>query len=274
MRYTCLVTTLVILFNSLTAAAQEPDIATLTLEIEAIYAKEKPVAWGENLAGIITRLDNNPDITTNNKLLALTLDACGSPKGKGFDLALLDFLIKEQIPATLFINYRWLEANKELFKKLAANPLFEIANHGYMHKPASVNGRSVYGIDGTKDIAELVTEIELNARKITEITGKRPLFYRSGTAYYDEIAVRIANHLQHQVAGFSVLGDAGATYTAKQVKTALLTAKSGDIIIAHMNHPEAGTGAGIMAAIPRLKQQGFKFVRLSDQQTFHGESKR
>ena len=38
----------------------------------------------------------------------------------------------------------------------------------------------------------------------------------------------------------------------------------GDIIIAHMNHPEAGTGAGIIAAMPELKKRGFKFVKLSD----------
>jgi peptidoglycan/xylan/chitin deacetylase (PgdA/CDA1 family) len=38
----------------------------------------------------------------------------------------------------------------------------------------------------------------------------------------------------------------------------------GDIALMHMNHPEAGTGAGIMAAVPELKKRGFKFVRMSD----------
>jgi hypothetical protein len=31
-----------------------------------------------------------------------------------------------------------------------------------------------------------------------------------------------------------------------------------------MNHPEAGTGAGVMAAVPQLKKRGFKFVRMSE----------
>ena len=62
----------------------------------------------------------------------------------------------------------------------------------------------------------------------------------------------------------AVLGDAGASYSAAQVRTALLTSKPGDIIIAHMNHPEAGTGAGIIAAMPELKKRGFRFVKLSD----------
>jgi hypothetical protein len=43
-----------------------------------------------------------------------------------------------------------------------------------------------------------------------------------------------------------------------------LAAKPGNIIIAHMNHPEAGTGAGIKAAVPQLLRRGFRFVRLAD----------
>jgi hypothetical protein len=31
-----------------------------------------------------------------------------------------------------------------------------------------------------------------------------------------------------------------------------------------MNHPESGTGAGIIAAVPELKRRGFSFVRMSD----------
>jgi peptidoglycan/xylan/chitin deacetylase (PgdA/CDA1 family) len=197
-------------------------------------------------------------------VIAVTLDACGSANGKGVDSRLLDFLIREQIPATLFINARWIDANPELFRHLAANPLFEIANHGTWHKPASTNGRSIYGINGTKNVRELIEEIELNARKIEAVSGKRPQLYRSGTAYYDEIAIQIAHGLQHDVAGFSLLGDAGATWSATKVKAALLKAQPGDIALLHMNHPEAGTGAGIMAAVPELQRRGFRFVRMSD----------
>jgi peptidoglycan/xylan/chitin deacetylase (PgdA/CDA1 family) len=222
------------------------------------YSDIKPLQWGEEVTGVKRR------IRTNNKLIALTFDACGSSRGMAFDKKITDYLEKEQIPATLFINARWIEPNRQEFNRLAANPLFEIANHGFSHKPASVNGRSVYGISGTRDPGELADEIELNALKIKEITGRRPRFYRSGTAYYDEVAVRIASELGHQVAGFSLLGDAGATYGKEQVKAALLSAKPGDIVIMHFNHPESGTAAGLLEAIPELKKRGFRFVRLSE----------
>lgn len=239
-------------------AAEPPTLTELKQQINSHFAGKKVTQWGEKVSGVRSRLD------THDKVIALTLDACGSAKGRGVDAKLIDFLVQEQIPATLFINARWIDANPELFRKLAHNPLFEIANHGMWHKPASVGGRSVYGIAGTKNIGELVDEIGLNARKIEDISGKRTVLYRSGTAYYDDVAVEVSNALGHEVAGFSILGDAGATWSAAQVKAALLMATPGDIALLHMNHPESGTGAGIMAAVPELKSRGFRFVRMSD----------
>jgi peptidoglycan/xylan/chitin deacetylase (PgdA/CDA1 family) len=237
---------------------REGDYAALKAELVERFGSMKATEWGENVSGVKTRLD------TDDKVVALTMDACGSRSGMGVDRELINFLRREKIPATLFINARWIGPNLELFAELAADPLFEIANHGLGHKPASVNGRSVYGIEGTADVGELVDEIELAARRLHALTDKRPAFYRSGTAFYDEVAVQVSEALGQEVAGFSVLGDKGATYTAAEVENALLSAESGDIIIVHMNHPEAGTGAGVMAAVPQLRERGLRFVRLSE----------
>lgn len=256
---------LLALSNSL-AAASEPqppylrtfDYQGLKAALVKKYSDTLPKEWGENVSGVKSRLSGG------KKVIALTFDACGSAKGMKFDRTLIEYLTREQIAATLFINGRWIEPNRQEFDRLAANPLFEIANHGFSHKPASVSGRSVYGISGTKDAGELVDEIEENARKLEQLTGRRPKFYRSGTAFYDEVAVKIAGELGQQVAGFSLLGDAGATYSSQQVKTALLASKAGDIVIMHFNHPESGTAAGVIAAIPELKKRGYRFVKLSD----------
>jgi len=236
----------------------EKPLAVLQEQIDQEFNGRVPHEWGETVHGVHTRLK------TQDKVVALTLDACGSSKGKGYDAALIGFLERERIPATLFINARWIDANPVIFKRLAANPLFEIANHGLLHRPASVSGRSVYGIAGTRNAAELVNEIEGNARKISALTGVRPRYYRSGTAYYDEVAVQLSRRLRHEVIGFSILGDAGATYHREQVRAALLKAAPGDIAILHMNHPDGETAAGVIDALPELKRRGFRFVKLSD----------
>ncbi len=237
---------------------KKDDSDILKRKIVSEFSGRTPKEWGETVTGVKTEL------ATDDIVIALTFDACGGPRGSGVDTELINYLEKERIPATLFVNARWIDANRELFLKLASNPLFEIADHGMQHRPASVNGRSAYGIRGTRDVAELVDEIRLNSLKIHELTGKKPKYYRSGTAFYDEIAVAVAKRLGFEVVGFTVLGDAGATYNKEQVKNALLKAEPGAIVIMHMNHPEGQTAAGVMKAIPELRKQGFRFVKLSD----------
>lgn len=225
----------------------------------ALYAQTPPQQWGENVTGVTTKFHSD------KKEIALTFDACGgSARSSQYDEGLIEFLITNRIPATLFINARWIDTNPDIFMKLARNPLFEIANHGTAHKPLSVEGKSVYSIGGTASAQEVVSEIEGNNQKIQTLTGKRPTFFRAGTAYYDEQAVAIARSLKMEIGGFSVLADAGATFTAPKVALQLMSAKAGDIVIAHMNHPEGGTREGITQGVNALLREGYTFVRLSD----------
>ena len=222
------------------------------------YKGQTPHQWGEKIAGVKTH------INTNEKIIALTFDACGGKNGDGYDSKLINYLIKENVPATLFIGSRWIDANYSTFTALYNNPLFEIENHGSLHKPLSVDGKSAYGIKGTADVGQVVDEVQLNELKIEKITGRRPRYFRSGTDYYDEIAVKIANDLGQKIISYSVLGDAGATFNTAQVKKACLSTKPGSIIILHMNHPEKYTAEGIIEAVPQLKKMGYKFVKLED----------
>jgi peptidoglycan/xylan/chitin deacetylase (PgdA/CDA1 family) len=217
----------------------------------------RPTAWGEAVPGVVRQLP------TTDRVVALTLDACGGPTGSGYDAELIENLRRARVPATLFVNARWIEANPRRFRQLGADPLFEIANHGNEHRPLSVTGRSVYGIDGTSSVAQVIDEIAINQRLIKQFTGTAPAFFRSGTAYCDDVAVRVVNDLGLQVVNFDVLGDAGATYSAAQVVDAMLSSKPGSIILAHMNRPDSGTAEGIQAALPKLSRRGFRFVHLS-----------
>jgi peptidoglycan/xylan/chitin deacetylase (PgdA/CDA1 family) len=226
--------------------------------IISTFTGKAPQEWGEGVRGIKTRLN------TDQKVLALTFDACGGPKGTGYDAKLIDFLSSEAIPATLFISGKWIDANPDIFQTLARNPLFEIENHGLKHKPCSAIGQSVYGIRGTKGVGEIYDEIELNALKILNLTGRKPKYFRPASAYCDEICVQIANALGYEVVTFSVRGDAGATYSTKQIKEALLNSAPGSIILMHMNHPAGQNAEGMIETVPELKKRGFRFVKLSE----------
>jgi peptidoglycan/xylan/chitin deacetylase (PgdA/CDA1 family) len=195
-------------------------------------------------------------------LVALTLDACGGSSGGGVDAALLDHLVAQGIPATLFLNQRWIESHAALARELAGMPQFELGNHGTAHRPLSISGRSAYGIHGTTSVDEVVDEIWSNHLTLSELTGYPPRWFRSGTAHYDEVAVAIARELGEQVVGFTVNGDGGATYHAATVESETCAVAPGGVVIAHMNQPDSGTAAGLAAATTTLLDEGYRFTLL------------
>lgn len=228
-------------------------------EIKIKFKNVIPSEWGFEIKGIKTHVD------TKEKIIYLTFDACGdSYHTNDYDKELIDFLKKEKIPATLFLSGLWIDKHPDIAKKLAQNPLFDIENHGLKHKPLSVNGQMAYGIKGTGSIDEVIDEVELNAIKIQFLTGGKPRSFRSGTAHYDDVAIKIINILGYETVNFSINGDGGATCNRFEIRNFLSNAIPGDIIIFHMNYPEGDTAEGIMDAIPELKKKGFKFSKLNE----------
>lgn len=210
-----------------------------------------------------TAAEGGPGMRTGGGMapvMALTLDACGG----GYDEGIIVLLRRLRVPATLFVTGRWLREHPHEFADLAADPLFEIADHGERHKPASVTGRSAYGIRGTASVRELVEEVETTARAVHALTGRRPVFFRPGTAFCDEVAVRVVGALGMTVAGYTVAADAGATLPAPAVRGNLIHAPDGAILLCHMNHPASGTREGLAAALPEMLRRGVRFVTLSE----------
>lgn len=238
------------------AAASAPVLRPGTAA--AAPADRTPTRWGTHLPGIVDRLPTRPGSPT----MALTLDACGGPGGTGIDDGLIGLLRAERIPATLFLNERWVRHDPGRTAALAADPLFTVENHGSRHVPLSITGRAAYGIPGTGSRDEVIAEVEDNQRLLTQVTGRRPAWFRAGTAHYDDVAVDIARGRGVRIAGFTVNGDAGATADAGQVRHALETAPDGAIVLLHMNRPAGATAAGLRAALPALRTRGTRFVNL------------
>ena len=200
------------------------------LQIEAKFAHRQPAAWGERIAGVVSDVP-----VRRQKGVFLTFDACGSPYGSGYDAQLIAYLRREKIPATLFLNSRWIDATPRLFAQLARDPLFSVQNHGTAHRPLSVTGRAAWKIAGTASPRQV----------------------------YDEIMTchaKIATRLGYKIAGFDVLGNSEARLTGAQLVAAARRIRRGSIIIyhknQHMNQPRKGTCDGIMRVVPKMKAAG------------------
>jgi peptidoglycan/xylan/chitin deacetylase (PgdA/CDA1 family) len=238
----------------------EKSYSDLKRKITQEFKNVKAGRWGEFVDGVVDKF------ITQKKLIAFTFDACGGRNGNGYDKELIDYLRKEKIPSTLFVTGKWIDAQFEHFLDLSRDSLFEIENHGLNHKPCSVQGDSIYGIHGTRNIEEAFDEVEANARKIESITKHYPHFYRSATAFIDEAGAAMAAKLDITPISYEILsGDATPLVAeSKIVENVLKNIKPGAIVIMHFNHPERNTKEAMEKIIPELRKMGYSFVRLKD----------
>ncbi|WP_242702088.1 polysaccharide deacetylase family protein [Arthrobacter cavernae] len=242
------------------SAAAAPDATRAPVpskeQIIAEFAGLHPKEWGLHVTGVVN--------SSASRHAVLTFDACGGPGGTVCDQQLLATLRTLKVPATLFINQRWIEANPGLAAELAAEPLFELANHGSQHRPLSVAGQSAYGIPGTAGVGAAYDEIMGNQQVLEQLTGKTARFFRPGTAFYDEVTAAITRRLGMLPVNFTINGDAGASYPAAAVAAEVGRTGPGDIVISHFNKPGSGTAAGYASALPRLLDSGISFAKLGD----------
>jgi peptidoglycan/xylan/chitin deacetylase (PgdA/CDA1 family) len=220
------------------------------------FAGRKPKKFDIFVPGVVSE---------GRRDVALTFDACGGGKlGNGFDAKLIGLLEKHEVAATLFLNGRWIDANPSIAADLAANPLFELANHGWEHRPLTVAGQAAYGIKGTANPGEAYDEIMRGVDALAQVTGERSPYFRPGTAWCDDVAVELAGRLGVSIIAFSINGDAGATAPKATVAANFGKARSRSIVLAHFNRPEKATAEGLAKALPRLLDAGRSFATLTD----------
>ncbi|WP_284776827.1 polysaccharide deacetylase family protein [Agrobacterium sp. lyk4-40-TYG-31] len=191
--------------------------------------------------------------------VAITLDAC---MGKT-DFRILDTLVNEQIPATIFVTARWLKHNPEaLAIMMAHSDLFELENHGENHIPAVDKPVSIYGIAAAGSEAAVEQEVEGGRLAIVAATGHQPQWFRGATAKYTASSMTTINRLGERVAGYSINGDGGSLLGAGATAKHIASAKDGDVIISHINQPTHEAGEGVVKGLLALKARGVIFTRL------------
>lgn len=89
--------------------------------------------------GEFQKIDNNTkefdprqikSLDPSSQSIHLTFDMCPT---KELELPIIEYLIKNKINATFFINVKWLENNSDKDLSFMKNPLFSIGGHGFNH---------------------------------------------------------------------------------------------------------------------------------------------
>lgn len=235
-----------------------PDYLALKKKIVADFESRNPAPY--------TPVDEPlPGRYDGQKVIALTFDACKGKKNS-YNAALIDYLRAEKIPATLFITGAWIDKYPEKFRELASDPLFEIENHGLLHRPCSFAGDRKYGLETVSSIGDMVDEMELGARRIEALTGRRPVFYRPAAAFTDSICVGVAQKLGMEAVTYSLLsGDAVPKVPARVIRDNIIRrARPGAVVIMHFNRPEWHELEALKEAVPVLRSKGYSFVRMEE----------
>jgi peptidoglycan/xylan/chitin deacetylase (PgdA/CDA1 family) len=193
--------------------------------------------------------------------VALTLDACGGVT----DHRILDVLVAEKIPATIFVTGIWLRRNPQALAVMLAHPdLFQLENHGRHHVPAVDHSASIFGLKAAGSPAAVKAEVMQGRDALKLATGQDSAWYRGAAAVYTESSVAEIEQMGFRVAGYSMSADGGTLFGREEVMKRLRAARDGDVILAHINHPEKTAGQGVAEGMVALKMRGFRFVRLGN----------
>jgi peptidoglycan-N-acetylglucosamine deacetylase len=188
--------------------------------------------------------------------VALTFDCCETQTPSWFDHSILDYLLAEKIPFTLFVSGNFARRNAEELRALAHLDAVEIENHSMHH---------ILHMEKLTD-REVVQEVRESEDLLFEITGKRTECFRFPGGNYDDRVLRDVENLHYRVVHWSFAsGDPDPKITPEALtRWVLLKAHPGSILIFHINGRGYSTGKALPGIVEALRKRGYHFTKLED----------
>ncbi len=205
---------------------------------------------GEARADVILRLP------TNERVVALTFDACEQHRPVKLDTGISDYLVAHRIPFTLFLSGRFVEDNADALKALSKLDFVEFENHSWDHP----NRMTLLSDDAVRD------EILKTDAEIEKLFGRRTAFFRFPAITYNARVLADAEGLGFRVVHYRwEVGDPDPHETADRiVRETLEGVRPGDILINHINGRGWHTAEALPRMIAGLEADGYRFVLLRD----------
>ncbi len=206
--------------------------------------------FAADTAGLI--IEHGP---RDSRKIALTFDACPTGRPDEYDEKVIEVLLREKVPATLFLSGRWVEKNPDRAKFLASQPQFEIAAHSYYHPHMT-----------EKDDARDLRELRNTQTVIKKVTGKTPRYFRPPYGEVDERVVDLASQCSLSTVQYDIAsGDPDPRLSAERIARVLLhDARGGSIIVFHMNKNGVHTAEALPVIIDGLRSKGYSLVTVGE----------
>jgi peptidoglycan/xylan/chitin deacetylase (PgdA/CDA1 family) len=189
-------------------------------------------------------------VHTREKVIALTFDDGWSPTAGRL---ILDILVRQHVPATFFVNARYVRWDPALWRRIAAAG-FVIGNHTYDHRDLT-----------ELSAAAIAADIRKDAVVFRQLTGYSlaPIFrppYGARNPRVDA-AIRSAGY-PVEVLWDAVAGDTYARRSDASLIAGATTGRAGSIVLLHMG--PTSTPRILAAVIASYRARGFRFVTIPE----------
>ncbi len=174
----------------------------------------------------------------------------------------LDELDRAHAPATFFLASLWVQRYPAVTRRIAADPLFEIASHSYAHHGFT---RTCYDL-GSLPESQMAADVERSFDVLKPYGGRQTRYFRFPGGCYDQAALRAIAPAGCTVIQYSDVAGDPFNHDVRSIERNVLSkAAPGGIVVMHIteaNAPE--THKALPAIIAGLRQRGYQLVTLSD----------
>lgn len=189
------------------------------------------------------------------RLVALTFDACATRQPSGYDEALVQVLVETRTPATFFLGGKWMLEHPEATRRLASEELFEIGNHGFLHRHLT-----------QLDDEAVRQELSWTQTVMVSLTGRQGRLVRAPYVEIDERVARICAQMgltpvQCDLAS----GDPDPELSAERLRRHVVgSARNGSIVVMHVNGRGRRTAEALPGIVAGLREKGFELVTVGE----------
>lgn len=189
------------------------------------------------------------------KNVVLTLDACsGAPH-----VALMEFLVAQRIDCSIFVTGSYAATSPQSVARFFELG-WDVLNHGEQHHVAIASPGRLWNVPCTGSIEGLRREVENGASQLAAFREHSPRIYRGATAMYDARTLAWLDANNWIIGGWSVAADAGGSSNKSLVQKVVREVRAGDVLLAHINHPERDNGVYVMETLQALQAKGISFM--------------
>jgi polysaccharide deacetylase family sporulation protein PdaB len=189
-------------------------------------------------------------VETNKKIVALTFDISW---GNTTPMPVIDILEKNNIKCTFFLSGPWVKQYPEVVKRIKQDG-HEIGSHGYRHINLSTLSKT-----------EIKEEVMKAHKNIKDVAGVNARLIRTPNGDYNDTVIEAIHEINYEAIQWGTDSldwmNPGVTTIIERVTKRV---HPGDIILMHASDTCKQTPEALPTIIKSLKDQGYKFVTVSE----------